>query len=56
MRKRNTALPVTLSHLRTPPVRVPDVPAASCPHCHAPTPAGSAGLEHKRRREDASDE
>jgi hypothetical protein len=52
----HTALPVTLSHLRTPPVRVPDVPAASCPHCHAPTPAGSAGLEHKRRREDASDE
>jgi hypothetical protein len=46
----HTALPITLAHLRTPPVRVPDADLrqAPCPHCHAPT----ALLEHKRRRED----
>jgi hypothetical protein len=50
----HTALPVTLAHLRTPPVRVQDAPGgreAACPHCHAPTSTGAL-LEHKRRRED----
>jgi len=48
----HTALPVTLAHLRTPPVRVQDAPGGRepvCPHCHAAT---GALLEHKRRRED----
>jgi len=48
----HTALPITLAHLRTPPVRVQDAPGgrqAACPHCHAAT---GALLEHKRRRED----
>ena len=48
----HTAMPITLAHLRTPPVRVQDAPGgrqAACPHCHAAT---GALLEHKRRRED----
>jgi hypothetical protein len=44
----HTALPITLSHIRSPPVRVQQPPAA-CPHCSASLEAMSP--EHKRRRE-----
>jgi len=37
----HTALPVTLTHMRTPPICVPDAPQALCPHCSP---------ESKRRR------
>jgi hypothetical protein len=44
----HTALPVTLSHIRSPPVRV-QPPVAACPHCSASLEPTSP--EHKRRRE-----
>lgn len=37
----HTALPVTLTHMRTPPIRVPEVPQAQCQQC---------SCEGKRRR------
>ena len=37
----HTALPVTLTHMRTPPICVPDAETQSCPHC---------SHVHKRRR------
>jgi len=50
----HTALPITLSHLRTPPVRTQDAHVTTCPHCHSMVPAVS--LEHKRRRQRLSTE
>ena len=50
----NTALPITLSHLRTPPVRTQDAHVTTCPHCHSMVPA--VALEHKRRRQRLSTE
>ena len=50
----HTALPITLSHLRTPPVRTQDAHVTTCPHCHSMVSAVS--LEHKRRRHRLSTE